>query len=117
MDVALDGVGGPTRETSLSLLRPLDRPVVFGKAGGFPDTDISSATLWQESISMVGCATGPLGQHRPDVVRAQSLAARDLLLGGKVRVPIAEILPLDKAAEAHRSIESGASQGKLLLRV
>ena len=117
VDVALDGVGGPTRAASLKLLRPLGRLVVFGNAGSFPDAEISSAKLWHESISVVGYAIGPLAQHRPDVVRAQSLAARDLLLGGQVRVPIAEILPLDKAAEAHRSIESGASRGKLLLRV
>jgi len=117
VDIALDGVGGPTREASLDVLKPLGRLVVFGNAGSFPDAGISSARVWRNTLSVVGYAIGPLATTRPDVVRAQALAARDLLRDGQVRIEISDILPLTAAAEAHRSIESGASQGKLLLRM
>jgi NADPH:quinone reductase len=43
--------------------------------------------------------------------------ALDLLARGEVRVEVADILPLEDAAEAHRRIERRATTGKLVLRV
>jgi NADPH2:quinone reductase len=46
-----------------------------------------------------------------------ALGARDLLASGRVTVDVTDVLPLAQAAQAHRRLESGATQGKLVLDV
>ena len=48
-------------------------------------------------------------------IREAMAGALDALAGGRMRVPIDEVLPLEKAAEAHRRIKERRVRGKLLL--
>jgi NADPH:quinone reductase-like Zn-dependent oxidoreductase len=40
-----------------------------------------------------------------------------LLTSGDVRVRVDEVFELDKAADAHRSLETGHTRGKIVLKV
>jgi NADPH:quinone reductase-like Zn-dependent oxidoreductase len=52
---------------------------------------------------------------RPDGAQLARLV--ELSTGGKLKVPIAEIFPLQDAARAHVRLEDGGTEGKLVLRV
>ena len=41
---------------------------------------------------------------------------RQVFAAGELPVPIAKILPLEQAAEAHRLLEAGGAGGKLILQ-
>jgi NADPH:quinone reductase-like Zn-dependent oxidoreductase len=49
--------------------------------------------------------------------RGGLLALIELVEAGKLRVEVAEVLPLEQAAEAHRRGESNRTTGKLVLSV
>jgi NADPH2:quinone reductase len=117
LDVVLDSVAGPTRAASIELLAPLGRTLVYGNSGDNPDLQVSSNELWHRSRAVIGFSLGELATHSQDRLRRIALPALDILATGKVTVPIAEVVDLDKAADAHRLLESGASTGKILLRI
>ena len=64
-------------------------------------------------------AAGQLGVRRLSTERsaAQLAELTSLYAAGKLRVEIQQIYPLEKAAEAHRVIDSGHVRGKLALTV
>jgi NADPH:quinone reductase-like Zn-dependent oxidoreductase len=52
--------------------------------------------------------------------RADGTTLRDLLrryADGVVPMPHIEVMPLDRAADAHRKIQTGRTKGKIVLRV
>jgi NADPH2:quinone reductase len=51
----------------------------------------------------------------PKVVRRHALAARDLMIAGRVTIDVADVRPLAEAADVHRRLEGGGTHGKLLL--
>jgi len=117
IDVALDSVAGRARAETRELLAPLGRVVVFGNAGREEDIEITAGRLWLESRAVMGYNIGDIAMRAPEVLRRQALAARDMLADGRVRVDVADVLPLEQAAEVHRRLEGGATHGKFLLDV
>jgi NADPH2:quinone reductase len=115
IDVALDSVAGRARVESLELLAPLGRLVVFGNAGREQDVELAAGRLWLESRAILGYNIGEIAMHRPKVLRRHALAARDLMTSGRVRIDVADVRPLEEAAEVHRRLEGGGTHGKLLL--
>jgi NADPH2:quinone reductase len=114
VDLVLDGIGGPTQAGSLASLAPFGHLAHFGSAGGNPkpvdpellydlSLKVSSYWLWSPH------GEGEMGKAADALF---SLAA-----AGELRAAVEGVLPLEDAAEAHRRLESGATQGKLLLRV
>jgi NADPH2:quinone reductase len=81
------------------------RLVTAGAHAG-PDVTVDFAHLYHKQITIKGRP----GYHPPDVAKCFAAAAER-----KVTAQIERILPLSLAAEAHRLIESGQSQGKIVL--
>jgi NADPH:quinone reductase-like Zn-dependent oxidoreductase len=81
------------------------RLVTAGAHGG-PNVTVDFAHLYHKQITIKGRP----GYHPPDVPKCFAAAAER-----KVTAQIERILPLSRAAEAHRLIESGQSQGKIVL--
>jgi NADPH2:quinone reductase len=81
------------------------RLVTAGARAG-PNVSFDYSHLYPKRITM----TGLPGYHPPDVPKCFVAAAE-----GKVRAQIERILPLSRAAEAHRLVESGEATGKLVL--
>ncbi|MDF4251739.1 quinone oxidoreductase [Streptomyces sp. WMMB303] len=109
-----DGVGAPTFDTSLSVLRPCGTLALFGQAGGaVPPVD-------PQRLNTAGSVflTRPNLDHH--IRTTQQLTARAEALfryvaDGRCPVHAGGSHPLERAAEAHRALESRSTTGKLLL--
>ena len=115
VDVVYDSVGRDTFERSLNCLRPRGCLALFG---------FSSGSVAPFDPAILG-AKGSLFLTRPGL--NQYIATRDELewrtrdlfawiAGGKLRVQIHRVLPLARAADAHRELEGRLSAGKMLLK-
>jgi NADPH:quinone reductase-like Zn-dependent oxidoreductase len=81
------------------------RLVTAGAHAG-PVVAIDFSHLYHKQITIKGRP----GYHPPDVPKCFAAAAQ-----GKVEAQIERILPLSRAAEAHRLVETGESLGKIVL--
>jgi NADPH2:quinone reductase len=116
VDVVYDSVGKDTFARSLASLRPRGMLVVFGQSSGpIPPFDVHALRLG-----------GSLFLTRPTLhdytrTRSELLERAGDVLGavarGDLAVRVHAVLPLERAAEAHRLLESRATSGKLVLRV
>ena len=110
--LALDGVGGEIGRAALELLGIGGRLVMFGSSSG-PLTEITTADLFMRGIS----ATAAVGARTADPVRMQSLRAQafEAATKGELTPLIGQRFPLAEAAEAHASITTRKTIGKVIL--
>jgi NADPH:quinone reductase len=80
--------------------------VVTAGAHGGPNVIIDFSHLYHKQITI----KGQPGYHPPDVPKCFAAAA-----AGKIKAQIERVLPLSRAAEAHRLVEMGESVGKIVL--
>ncbi|MFE2430633.1 zinc-binding dehydrogenase [Streptomyces sp. NPDC059373] len=105
------------RETSLKVLAPFGRVVVFGDAGRHEDWTTSVRDLWKHNRSVSGFNIGDLARRAPELLAAYTRSSRELLAAGTVAVDITGTLPLAEAARAHKALEAGTTRGTVVLRV
>jgi NADPH:quinone reductase-like Zn-dependent oxidoreductase len=103
VDVVLDLIGGEVSERSLEVLRP------DGLLVCLPSRAAAAAVEHATGRGMR--ATGVVVE--PDGHALEQLA--ELARRGELRTHVSERLPLERAAEAHRLIESGRTTGKIVL--
>lgn len=103
LEAVADFVGGDTIARSLPALRPYGRAATIVSLAG--DLDLALDL----NITLHGVLV------RPDRTLLEALW--ELVSTGRLRPIIDQILPLEKAAEAHRRLESGHGQGKVVLKV
>lgn len=103
VDVALDLVGGPQTDAALAAVRA--GGVLVAIADGAEEQTHAQAALRRVRL------LEPLVE--PDGRSLDEIAA--LLREGSLAVRVAETLPLEAAAEAHRRLEAGGVRGKLVL--
>jgi NADPH2:quinone reductase len=114
-DYVVDGVTGPDFRRNLAMIADRGRVCVFGRAGGLPEP-FSPLELVDRSATVAGAKMTNFLRSREEVLRKIG----DVWTGvreGWLAPRIHATLPLTRAAEAHRLIESRATAGKLLLRV
>ncbi|GLZ02575.1 NADPH:quinone reductase [Actinomadura sp. NBRC 104412] len=109
--IVFDGVGGEIGRASFDLLAPRGRFVMFGAASGAP-TDASVREVFERAVALV---TGAQLFTSPADVRAMATAALAEAAAGRLRPIIGQTFPLERAADAHRAIESRDTVGKTLL--
>jgi len=114
VDVVLESVGGQVFTDSLSLLRPLGRLVVIGRATGVDPSSVDPTLLLARSLTVSGFYLGGVRQNSPLGERAWQ-AVLDVLAGRRVRPVIGHTLPLAQIREAHRLLESRESFGKIIV--
>ncbi|HVA68409.1 MAG TPA: quinone oxidoreductase [Candidatus Binataceae bacterium] len=112
-DLILDAVGKPTFEKGLTCLAPFGHQILYGRAGGPPDS-MNPFVLFNKSIKVSGFAL-PTVYGMPDVMREGIEKSFALIRDGKLKMFIGRKFPLAQAAEAHRFIASRESVGKLVL--
>jgi NADPH2:quinone reductase len=115
-DVVVDRVGGPARRASLDALAPMGRMVVMGNASGADDVGVPANELWFANKTVSGFNLAAFAGIAPAEAGRALRRAIAAAASGDLRVQVEE-LPLDRAAEAHRRIESGTTTGKLVLAV
>jgi NADPH2:quinone reductase len=116
VNVAYDGVGAATFQSSLDALAPRGTLSIYGQASGpHPLVD----TTWLSGRGGVYVTRSVLGHFIPD--RAALLERMGELFAwvaaGRVRLDIARTDRLREARRAHEDIESGAHVGKIMLEV
>lgn len=109
-----DSVGKDTWERSLDCLQPFGLMVSFGNASGAVPP-ISLAQLAQRGSLYVTRPTLITHQRSGEVVRAMAAELFDVVLAGKVRVPIERRYALADAAQAHRDLEARVTTGAGIL--
>jgi putative PIG3 family NAD(P)H quinone oxidoreductase len=117
VDVVLDSIGASYFEKNLAALRTGGRLVLIGLMGG-AKTEVNLALLLARRLSVIG-----------STLRSRSAAEKAAIVGGfrarfgpdlesgKLRPVVDRVLPLARAAEAHRLLESSEHFGKVVLRV
>ncbi|MER6926622.1 zinc-binding dehydrogenase, partial [Streptomyces spiralis] len=115
-DIVVDMVGGPPRRAGLDRLAPMGRLVVMGNASGAEDVGVPANELWFTNKTVSGFNLAAFSAAFPDETGRALRRAVAAAAAGELRVQV-ETLPLERAAEAHRRIESGTTTGKLVLAV
>ena len=104
VDAIADFVGSGALAASLPLLRER------GRAVEIVDLDGDLETMIDRNQELHGVLFDPANAEPLRAVAAE-------LEAGRVRPVVSEVLPLEEAAEAHRLLEAGHRQGKLVLRL
>ncbi|WP_030678915.1 NADP-dependent oxidoreductase [Streptomyces rimosus] len=105
IDVVLDTIGGDTAERSLDMLRPGGHLVT-----AVADEDAKLIAKYEAAgMRFSGIAVDP------DPVALRGLV--ELVEQGRLRVHVRETFPFERVADAHRLLDAGHLQGKLVLTV
>jgi NADPH:quinone reductase-like Zn-dependent oxidoreductase len=129
VDVVLDPIGGRSFMDSYRLLAPLGRLIIFGMSAAAPGERRSwwralrawTSTPRFDPLSMINRNRGVFGLHvghlwEQHAQLAPLMATLMAELGaGRLRPVVAKTFPLDRAADAHRFIQSRANIGKVVL--
>jgi NADPH2:quinone reductase len=114
-DLIIDGVGRSTFKGNLDAVAIRGEIVIFGASSG-PAEPIAPNSLMGRSVSIGGGSLGNFIRTREELMGR----ANDVIAGirqGWLKLNIGAVLPLEKASEAHRLLESRQTQGKLVLSV
>ncbi|MFE9610862.1 NADP-dependent oxidoreductase [Streptomyces sp. NPDC006012] len=105
VDVVLDTIGGNTVERSLEVLRPGGHLVTAVAE----EDSVLAAKYEAAGMRFSGIAVDP------DPVALRGLV--DLVEQGRLRIHVQETFPFERVADAHRLLDGGHLQGKLVLTV
>jgi NADPH2:quinone reductase len=113
VDLAFDGIGAATLESTLQALARGGTAVSIGSTSG-PRPAIRPEQLIPQCIRLAG---GSVFSYTADPAELQRRAGAVIegIRAGWLRVHEGKAYPLESAAEAHRDLESRATQGKLYL--
>jgi NADPH:quinone reductase len=114
-DVLVDGVGGEASLTAMRAIRPLGRALLVGASSGAPPTLPEFQELRERAVALVPFSFKALRERDPDFVAREAPVGLDLLRDGTVRPLVADPYPLERAADALRSLGGRESVGKLVL--
>lgn len=114
-DVILDIVGAPYLSGNLAALAPDGRLAIIGLQGGRrAELDLGQLLAIRGTVSATLLRPRPLAD-KARIVRGVREQVWPLIEAGRIRPVVDRVLPMDRAAEAHRILESNAHVGKILL--
>jgi NADPH:quinone reductase-like Zn-dependent oxidoreductase len=113
IDLALESVGGEVLHTTIGLLAPFGRAVVFGASAG----DLSSVPVTSLFAlkSVTGFALLAWRAVRPDQARADIAELTSMLRDGRLRAVTSTRLPLTDVVKAYQLLENRAVTGRVIL--
>lgn len=107
VDVVIDNVGKETLTGSIRALRKGGRLLIVGNTTG-PQAEIDLRYVFSKQISIIGSTMAP---------RADFVTVMGLVFAGKLTPMVGATFALERAADAHRLLESGDLFGKIVLEV
>ncbi len=113
-DVIIDIVAGDDLPIFIDRLAPNGRLVLVGLVAGPPPADFGTRLMssFQQSPSFSVFSLGSVPVAERDRVRAEQFAAT---ARGDLHAVVHQVLPLEKAAEAHRQMDDGTVFGRIVL--
>jgi NADPH2:quinone reductase len=116
VDVVLDPVGGDRFTDSLRSLREDGRLIVVGFTGGsIPEVKVNRLLLGNTEI--VGAGWGAYVMSKPELNRETGAAVSRMIDEGFIRPLVGQRFPLERAAEALKTIDERRATGKVVLDV
>jgi NADPH2:quinone reductase len=116
VDMVLDPVGGDRFTDSLRSLREGGRLVVVGFTGGsIPEVRVNRLLL--RNTEVVGAGWGAYVMGKPDLNREIGEAVNGMVDAGFIRPIVGERFPLERAADALRTLDERRATGKIVLDV
>jgi NADPH2:quinone reductase len=110
--VAFDPLGDGFTVACIGALQPFGRLALFGTSAG-PTAEVDLRSLYRKSIQLLtfsGTVEAEEERNRRALEAVVQAIGRD-----ELRMVIDDVLPLERAAEAHRRIKERQTRGKLLL--
>lgn len=116
VDVVLDPVGGDRFTDSLRSLREGGRAVIVGFTGGsIPEVRVNRLLL--RNTEVVGAGWGAYAMGKPDLNREIGAAVNRMVDDGFVAPIVGERFPLERAADALKTLDERRATGKIVLDV
>lgn len=112
-DICLESIGGDCFNSSLAMLPPFGRLVVYGAAGRVAQP-IDTLKLFFRSQSVLGFHLNGIFA-RPDLLLSSLTALLGWIAAGKLKIQIGHTFPLAEIRQAHELIASRQSYGKIVL--
>jgi NADPH:quinone reductase len=117
VDIVLDMVGGDYVRRNIEILASGGRHVSIATQGGIEAT-IPIFRVMQKRLILTGSTLRPRGPAEKGVIaEALHKTVWPMIAAGRLKPLIHGVFPLDRAAEAHRALESGDHIGKIVLMV
>ncbi len=129
VDIILDPIGGRSFTDSYRMLAPLGRLVIFGLSAAAPGEQrnlwmafrawlatprFNPLSLINRNRGVFGLNVGHLWEERKQLAGLMEMLISELR-AGRITPVVARTFPLDRAADAHRFIQSRANIGKVVL--
>jgi NADPH:quinone reductase-like Zn-dependent oxidoreductase len=129
VDVILDPIGGRSFSDSYGLLAPLGRLIIFGLSAAaagerpnrwrafrtwFATPSFNAISLINRNRAVFGLNVGHLWDERRQLGAMMEMLMSELR-AGRITPVVARTFPLERAADAHRFIQSRANIGKVVL--
>jgi len=129
VDVILDPIGGRSFTDSYCMLAPLGRLIIFGLSAAatgekrnawrafrawFATPRFNPLSLINRNRGVFGLNLGHLWDERRQLAGTMEMLISELR-AGRITPIVARTFPLDRAADAHRFIQSRANIGKVVL--
>ncbi len=116
VEMVLDPVGGDRFTDSLRSLREGGRLVVVGFTGGsIPEVRVNRLLL--RNTEVIGAGWGAYVMGKPDINREIGAAVNGMVDAGFIRPIIGERFPLERAADALKTLDERRATGKIVLDV
>ena len=114
-DIILDHIGGAYLTQNLKCLAVGGRLVIIGLMGG-AKSEINLAPLMVKRQQILGSVLRSRPVEEKAAITAEfNQAVVPLFADGRIEPLIHQVLPLDEVAQAHRTMESSAHFGKIVL--
>jgi putative PIG3 family NAD(P)H quinone oxidoreductase len=115
VDVVLDSIGAPYLEDNLASLAIGGRLALIGLMGG-AKAEINLGALLARRLSVIGSTlrARPV-EEKAAIVRGFVARFGDDLAAGRIRAVVDRVLPLARAADAHRALKASEHFGKVVL--
>lgn len=113
VDLVLDSVGGDMLPTSIDLLAPFGRVVVYGVASG--DFGTVPVTSLVGLRSVTGFSFMAWRAAAPEQAAAEVVELAGHFAAGRLRASVHTRLPLTEAVAAHRILGARENLGRVLL--
>jgi len=115
-DVIFDTVGGDIFDQSIRCINWDGRILVIGfTSGRIPELPLNLPLL--KNCSIVGVFTGAWADKFPEEGRSMNAEIMDLIVKGKLRPYVSDVLPLSRAGDAFSMIATRQVRGRTVLRV
>lgn len=115
VDIVLDHIGAAYLQKDLQVMRVGGRVVIIGSMGGEKTAEIDVSALLSKRQQIIGSTLrGRSKEEKARIVEAFVARFGEDLRNGRIRPVIDSVMPLERAAEAHRRMK-GDHFGKIVL--